>query len=91
MNCMDKYKSTWKNLTKLEKNMVCLRNIACICILIVALFQGVGIPPCGAAAWLLPVTAISQTVLSWNRSRGTAVLFLVSLAVFVFLFFLSKG
>lgn len=89
---MEKLKNVWKKLSPLEKTMVSIRNMACLCLLIVALLTVLGLVPYGAPiAWLLPVVAISQAVLSWKRSRATALFFLAFLAFFLFVFFASKG
>lgn len=89
---MNKLKEAWKGMTKLEKTMVSIRDMACLCLLIVALLKVTGLIPHGAAvAWLLPLVAVSQAVLSWKRSRATALFFLAFIVFFFVMFFISKG
>ena len=45
---MKKLKEAWKGMTKLEKTMVGIRDIACLCLLIVALLTAFGLVPYGA-------------------------------------------
>lgn len=89
---MEKLKETWKELSSLEKTMVSIRNMACFCVLAVALLRVLGLIPYGAAAaWLLPVVAISQAVLSWKRNRAMALFFLGAFVFFFAVFFISRS
>ena len=89
---MKKVKEAWKGMTKLEKTMVCIRDVACLGLILTGLLAVLGLVPYGAPiAWLLPVIAVSQAVISWKRSRATAFFFLGFLAFFLFVFFMSKG
>ena len=88
---MKTWEDGWKSLTVLEKAMVVLRNGCCICILLAALLSAVGIPAAvDAAIWLLPVVGISQAVLSWKRSRATAVFFGAGVIFFFIVYFISR-
>lgn len=88
---MDKLKELWEELTTTEKIMVSIRNVACCCILLVPLLDMLGmLSSVTETAWLLPVIAISQTVLSWKQSRTTALFFLGFLVFFFFVFFISR-
>ena len=89
---MKKLKEAWKGMTKLEKTMVSIRDMACLCLILTGLLTVLGLVPHGAPiAWLLPVVAVSQAVISWKRSRATALLFLGFIVFFLFVFFVSKG
>lgn len=89
---MKKIKEAWKDMTKLEKTMVCIRDMACLCLILTGLLTVLGLVPHGGpTAWLLPVIAVSQAVISWKRSRTTAIFFLGFLAFFLFVFWISKG
>ena len=89
---MKTWKDTWKSLALLEKVMVVLRNVCCMCILLAALLSVVGISGAvDAAIWLLPVVTVSQTVLSWKYSRGMAVFFGAGVVFFFMVYFISKG
>ena len=89
---MKKIKEAWKGMTKLEKTMVSIRDMACLCLIITGLLTVLGLVPYGAPiAWLLPVIGISQAVISWKHSRATAVFFLGFVVFFLFVFFVSKG
>ncbi|MBQ3503189.1 MAG: hypothetical protein IJA75_00620 [Oscillospiraceae bacterium] len=88
---MKTWKDTWKSLSPLEKAMVVLRNGCCICILLAALLSVVGISGVvDAVIWLLPVVGISQAVLSWKRSRATAVFFGAGAVFFFIVYFISR-
>lgn len=89
---MKKLKEVWKGMTKREKTLVAVRDMACFCLLVVALLTVLGLVPHGAPiAWLLPLAAISQAALSWKRSKATALFFLAFLVFFLFVFFVSRG
>ena len=89
---MKKLKEAWKGMTKLEKTMVSIRDMACLCLILTGLLTVLGIVPHGAPiAWLLPVIAGSQAAISWKRSRATAMFFLGFLGFCLFVFFVSKG
>ena len=89
---MKKLKDAWKGMTKQEKTLVGIRDMACLCLILTGLLTLLGLVPHGAPiAWLLPVIAISQAVLSWKRSRVTALFFLGFIVFFLFVFFVSKG
>jgi len=89
---MKKLKEAWKGMTKLEKTMVGIRDIACLCLLIVALLTAFGLVPYGGPiAWLLPLIGISQAVISWKHSKPTALFFLGFIVFFLYIFFVSKG
>ena len=89
---MKKLKEAWKGLTKLEKTMVGIRDTACLCLIITGLLTVLGLVPHGAPiAWLLPLVAISQAVISWKRNRATAIFFLGFVLFFAFVFLVSKG
>jgi len=89
---MRKIKEAWKGMTKLEKAMVSIRDMSCLCLIITGLLTVLGLVPYGATiAWLLPLIAISQAVISWKRSRATAMFFLAFFVFFLFIFFVSKG
>ena len=64
---MKKLKEAWKGMTKLEKTMVSIRDMACLCLIITGLLTVLGLVPYGAPiAWQLPVIAVSQAVISWK-------------------------
>lgn len=88
---INKVKTFWRQMTTLDKVLVCIRDIACACFLIFGLLHGLEILACGAAAWFLPVTVVAQALLSWKRSKATSVFFLLTLVLFLFVFFISKG
>ena len=89
---MKKLKEVWKGMTKQEKTLVGIRDMACFCLLVVALLTALGLIPNGAPiAWLLTVIAISQAMLSWKQSKPTALFFLGFLAFYLFLFFVGRG
>jgi len=44
-----------------------------------------------AVIWLLPVVGISQAVLSWKRSRATAMFFGAGAVFFFIVYFISRG
>lgn len=89
---MKKWKETWKGMSKLEKTMVSIRDMACLCLIFTGLLTVLGLVPHGAPiAWLLPVIAVSQVVISWKHSRATAIFFMGFLAFFLFVFVMSKG
>ena len=89
---MKKIKEAWKGMTKLEKTMVSIRDMACLCLILTGLLTVLGWVPHGAPiTWPLPVIGISQAVISWKRSRATAVFFLGFVVFFLFVFFVSKG
>ena len=89
---MKKLKEAWKGMTKREKTMVIIRDMACLCLILTGVLTVLGLVPYGAPnAWLLPVIGISQAVLSWKRSRATALFFLGFIVFFLFVFFVSKG
>ncbi len=79
-------------MTKREKTIVSIRDMACLCLLITGLLTVLGLVPHGAPiAWLLPVIGVSQAVISWKRSRITALFFLGFVLFFFVVFFISKG
>ena len=87
---MEKWKSAWKNMTCSEKTLVLIRDIACFGILLTALLNLFEFAYIGTiVAVLLPVAAIAQALLSWKRSRATALFFLVFLGFFVLIYFIS--
>lgn len=89
---MKKMKEAWKGMSKLEKTMVGIRDMACLCLTITGLLTVLGLVPHGAPiAWLLPVIAVSQAVISWKHSRATAIFFMGFLVFFLFVFCMSKG
>ena len=89
---MKKIKEAWKGMTKLEKTMISIRDMACLCLILTGLLTVLGWVPHGAPiAWLLPVIGISQAVISWKRSRATALFFLGFVAFFLFVFVVSRG
>lgn len=89
---MEKLKDAWKSMTKFEKTMISVRDMACFCAIVTALLTVLGLVPQGAViAVMLPIAALAQAALSWKRSRGTALFFLAFLVFFFFVFFISKG
>jgi len=89
---MNKRKALWESLSALEKGMLLLRDGGCVCVLLSALLAVAGIPEAvSAAIWLLPAVAVSQAVLSWKRSRATAVFFVAAVVFFFFVYFISRG
>lgn len=89
---MDKWKVLWNSLSALEKGMMLLRDGCCICVLLAAVLSVAGLPEAGnAAIWLLPAVGLSQAVLSWKRSRATAVFFVAAVVFFFFVYFISRG
>lgn len=89
---MDKMKKAWDSLSALEKAMVLLRDGCCVCVLLAALLYELGIPKAvNAAIWLLPPVGLSQAVLSWKRSRATAVFFGAAVVFFFVVYFISRG
>ena len=52
---MKKLKEAWKGMTKREKTLIIVRDMACFCFLLVALLTTLGLVPHGTPiAWLLP-------------------------------------
>ncbi len=89
---MEKLKQAWKGMTKWEKTMVGIRDMSCLCLVVTAMLKLFGLIPYGAAiAWLLPVIAVSQALISWKYSKATALFFLAFVCFFLLMFFISKG
>jgi len=89
---MEKWKALWKSLSSLEKAMLLLRDVCCVCVLLVAFLSVVGRPESvDAVIWLLPTVGLSQAVLSWKRSRATAVFFGAAVVFFFFVYFISHS
>lgn len=89
---MTTIKEAMKDMTKLEIGMVILRDLACLGLIILAVLNIFEIVHSSTpVAFLLPVICVSQAVLSWKRSRITALFFLGGILFFLFVLFVSKG
>ena len=89
---MEKLKSAWKNMTGFEKTLVMIRDLACFGIILTALLNLFELLYIGTLIdVLLPVAAIAQALLSWKRSRATALFFLAFLVFFILIYFISNS
>ena len=89
---MEKLKSAWKNMTGFEKTLVMIRDLACFGIILTALLNLFELLYIGTFIdVLLPVAAIAQALLSWKRSKATALFFLAFLVFFILIYFISNS
>lgn len=89
---MEKLKSAWKNMTGFEKTLVMIRDLACFGIILTALLNLFELLYIGTFIdVLLPVAAIAQALLSWKRSKATALFFLAFLVFFILIYVISNS